>query len=200
MKLFGSDSLLNNLNLGYAMCGSFCTLKKSVAQLKLLKEHGHNITPIMSDIVYNSDTRFYKCADLKTQVEEICKNTIINSVVGAEPIGPKKLFDVLIVCPCTGNTLSKICNGITDTSVTMAVKAHLRNKKPVILAIATNDALGACAKNIGILLNTKNIYFVPFEQDDPEDKSTSLISDFTLLQDTLNLALFGEQIQPIIKK
>ena len=191
---------MNNLKIGYAFCGSFCTLKKSVSELKKLKDLGHIITPIMSDIVYNSNTRFYKCEDLRKDVEEICENNIINTIVAAEPIGPKNLFDALIVCPCTGNTLSKICNGITDTSVTMAVKAHLRNKKPVILAIATNDALGACAKNIGMLLNTKNIYFVPFEQDDPEGKNNSLISDFTLLDDTLNLALQGQQIQPIIKK
>lgn len=182
------------------MCGSFCTLKKSVAQLEKLKKSGYNITPIMSDIVYNSDTRFYKCNDLKRDVEGICENEIINNIISAEPIGPKNLFDVLIVCPCTGNSLSKICNGITDTSVTMAVKAHLRNNKPVVLAIATNDALGACAKNIGTLLNTKNIFFVPFEQDDPLSKNNSLISDFTLLTDTMNLALKGQQIQPIIKK
>ena len=191
---------MSQLNLGYAMCGSFCTLKNSVSSLKELRSDGHNITPIMSEIVYNSDTRFYNCEDLKKVVTEICQNNIINSVVTAEPIGPKKLFDILVVCPCTGNTLAKIANGITDTSVTMAVKAHLRNKKPVILAIATNDALGASAKNIGLLLNTKNIFFVPFAQDDPIGKNNSLISDFSLVKETIKYALNGEQIQPILKK
>ncbi len=191
---------MNNLNLGYAICGSFCTLKNSINELKNLRADGYNITPIMSEIVFKSDTRFYKCQDLKKDVEEICSNKIINTVVEAEPIGPKKLLDILVVCPCTGNTLAKIANGITDTSVTMAVKAHLRNKKPVVLSIATNDALGASAKNIGQLLNTKNIYFVPFAQDDPFNKNNSLISDFTLLKQTIEAALKGEQIQPIIKK
>ena len=182
------------------MCGSFCTLKNSVNQLNELKQNGYNITPVMSEIVFSSDTRFYKCSDLKKDVEQICGNKIISTVVEAEPIGPKKLFDILVVCPCTGNTLAKIANGITDTSVTMAVKAHLRNKKPVVLAIATNDALGASAKNLGLLLNTKNIYFVPFGQDDPVGKNNSLISDFSLLDETIKLALGGEQIQPIIIK
>ena len=191
---------MDNLNLGYAMCGSFCTLKKSVNTLKTLKEKGYNVTPIMSDIVFNTNTRFYTCDDLKRDVEEICQNKIISTVVEAEPIGPRKLFDVLVVCPCTGNTLSKICNGITDTSVTMAVKAHLRNKKPVVIAIATNDALGNCAKNIGTMLNSKNIFFVPFDQDDPFGKNNSLISDFNLLDKTIEYSIKGEQIQPIIKK
>ncbi len=191
---------MSQLNLGYAMCGSFCTLKNSVSTLKELRSDGHNITPIMSEIVFKSDTRFYACEDLKKEVTEICQNKIIDSVVTAEPIGPKKLFDVLVVCPCTGNTLAKIANGITDTSVTMAVKAHLRNKKPVVLAIATNDALAASAKNIGLLLNTKNIFFVPFAQDDPTNKNNSLISDFSLLKETIKYALNGEQIQPILKK
>ncbi len=182
------------------MCGSFCTLKNSVNTLKELRSDGHNITPIMSEIVFKSDTRFYACEDLKNDVTEICQNEIINSVVTAEPIGPKKLFDILVVCPCTGNTLAKIANGITDTSVTMAVKAHLRNKKPVVLAIATNDALAASAKNIGLLMNTKNIYFVPFAQDDPFNKNNSLISDFSLLKETIDCALEGRQIQPILKK
>lgn len=188
---------MSQLNLGYAMCGSFCTLKNSVNTLKGLKSDGHNITPIMSEIVYNSDTRFYNCEDLKKDVTEICQNKIINSVVTAEPIGPKKLFDILVVCPCTGNTLAKIANGITDTSVTMAVKAHLRNKKPVVLAIATNDALGASAQNIGRLLNTKNIYFVPFRQDDPISKEKSLVADYTKVYDTISLALEGKQISPV---
>lgn len=182
------------------MCGSFCTLNNSVETLRKLKEKEYNITPIMSDIVFNTDTRFYKSEDLKSDVTKICQNKIISSVVEAEPIGPKKLFDVLVVCPCTGNTISKICNGITDTSVTMAVKAHLRNKRPVVLAVATNDALGTCAKNIGLLFNTKNVFFVPFEQDDPFGKNNSLISDFSLLEETIDFALKGEQIQPIIKK
>ena len=190
---------MENLNVGFALCGSFCTIAQSVEQMKKLKEKNINIIPIMSPIVYQSNTRFYNNEKLKEEVENICNRKIIHDIVEAEPIGPKNLLDLLIVSPCTGNTLGKIANGITDTSVTMAVKAHLRNNKPVVIALATNDALGASAKNIGTLFNTKNIYFVPFGQDDPFSKNNSLIADFSLIYDTILSSINGKQLQPIIK-
>ena len=184
--------------LGFALCGSFCTIKEAVEQIVKLKEKGFDIQPIFSEIVANSDTRFTNAASLRRNVEDICGKKVISSIVEAEPIGPKKLFDALVVCPCTGNTLAKLANGITDSTVTMAVKAHLRNNRPVILAIATNDALGASAKNIGALLNTRNIFFVPFGQDDPINKEKSMIADYNLLYDTLINATENKQINPLI--
>ena len=186
------------ITAGYALCGSFCTIAESVKQLEILKKNKINLIPIMSEVVYNTDNRFNKADDLREKVVGITENQIIHSITGAEPIGPKKLLDVLIVSPCTGNTLAKIANGITDSSVTMAVKAHLRNNRPVVLGIATNDALGASAVNIGKLLNTKNIYFIPFGQDDPKGKNNSLIADFDKTLDTMFAALSGEQLQPIL--
>ncbi len=189
---------MQNIKLGYAFCGSFCTINKSLSVLKELAEYDIDITPIMSEITYSTDTRFAKSQEFNLKVEELCGKKIIHTVPDAEPIGPKNLLDVIVVAPCTGNTISKIALGITDTSVTMAVKAHLRNNKPVILGIATNDALGATAKNIGLLHNTKNIYFVPYGQDDPVGKNNSLICDFTKIPQTIESALKGEQIQPVI--
>lgn len=189
-----------NLKVGYAMCGSFCTLKRAVEEIKVLKEKDFDIYPIMSPITYSTDTRFGKAADFIGEVEEICGKKIISTVKEAEPIGPKGLIDVLVISPCTGNTLGKIANGITDSSVSMAAKAHLRNGRPLVLTIATNDALSASAKNIGSLMNTKNVYFVPFGQDDAFKKPTSLISDFSLIYDTVISALDGKQLQPILLK
>lgn len=189
-----------NLKVGYAMCGSFCTLKRAVEEIKVLKEKDFDIYPIMSPITYSTDTRFGKAADFIGEVEEICGKKIISTVKDAEPIGPKGLLDVLVISPCTGNTLGKIANGITDSSVSMAAKAHLRNGRPLVLTIATNDALSASAKNIGSLMNTKNVYFVPFGQDDAFKKPTSLISDFSLIYDTVISALDGKQLQPILLK
>ncbi|MBQ1283784.1 MAG: dipicolinate synthase subunit B [Clostridia bacterium] len=189
-----------NLKVGYAMCGSFCTLKRAVEEIKVLKEKDFDIYPIMSPITYSTDTRFGKAADFISEVEEICGKKIICTVKDAEPIGPKGLLDVLVISPCTGNTLGKIANGITDSSVSMAAKAHLRNGRPLVLTIATNDALSASAKNIGSLMNTKNVYFVPFGQDDAFKKPTSLISDFSLIYDTVISALDGKQLQPILLK
>lgn len=191
---------MEGLTVGYALCGSFCTISRAVKQIPVLRGKGMNIIPIMSPIVYNTDNRFNTAKELKEEVENITGNDIIHTVEAAEPIGPKKLLDVLIISPCTGNTLAKLANAVTDTSVTMAAKAHLRNNRPVVLCIATNDALGASAINIGKLLNTKNIYFVPFGQDDPYKKNNSLISDFNLIPQTVELALKGEQIQPILLK
>lgn len=189
---------MEKLRLGYAFCGSFCTIKDSLGALKALAQENIKITPIMSQIVYTTDTRFGKAQELIDEVEEICGEKVIHTIPAAEPIGPKNLLDIIVVSPCTGNTLAKIALGITDTPVTMAVKAHLRNNKPVVLAPATNDALGASSKNFGILHNTKNIYFVPYRQDDPHSKNNSLVCDFTLLPKAVASALKGEQLQPII--
>ena len=189
---------MQDITLGYALTGSFCTIKESVKALKTLKtNYDIKIIPIFSEIVYSTDTRFGKAEDLKREVEEICQNKIIHTVVGAEPIGPKNLLDILVVAPATGNTLAKSALSITDSTVTMAIKAHLRNNKPVVLGIATNDALGGSAKNIGLLHNTKNIYFVPYRQDDPQGKNNSLICDFSLIPQTVEKALKGKQLQPI---
>lgn len=190
---------MERLTLGYGMCGSFCTLRQSVEALKNLAKNDIKIIPIMSEIVYNTDTRFGKAQDFINEIEEICGAKIIHTISGAEPIGPKGLLDVLVVAPCTGNTLAKTALGITDTSVTMAIKAHLRGAKPVVLGISTNDALGGSAKNIGLLQNTKNIYFVPYAQDNAEKKPNSLVCDFGKIEDTVLSALNSKQIQPIFK-
>lgn len=189
---------MKNITLGYAFCGSFCTIKESLAALKELAKENIKIKPIMSPIVYNTDTRFTNAKELIAEVEGICGEKVIHDIVGAEPIGPKNLLDIIVVAPCTGNSLAKIALGVTDTPVVMAVKAHLRNEKPVVLAVATNDALGASAKNLGLLHNTKNIYFVPYCQDDPYSKEKSLVCDFTLIPETIKEALNGKQIQPVI--
>lgn len=189
---------MKDITLGYAFCGSFCTVKQSLSALRELSRQDINIQPIMSEIVYSTDTRFIKADELKQEVEEICGRKIIHNIPSAEPIGPKNLLDIIVVAPCTGNTISKLALGITDTAVTMSVKAHLRNNKPVVLGIATNDALGATAKNIGLLHNTKNIYFVPYRQDDPYSKNNSLVCDFTKILDTVEFALKGKQIEPVI--
>lgn len=188
---------MEGLSVGYAICGSFCTLRYAVDQIKILRDAGAVVTPIMSPIVYTTDTRFGKCADFIAEVEELCGKKIIHTVKDAEPIGPRNLLDVIVAAPCTGNTLGKLANGITDTSVTMALKAHLRNEKPVVLAVATNDALGASAKNIGLLFNSRHIFFVPLAQDDPKSKPNSLIADFSRIPETVTAAMNGKQLQPL---
>ncbi len=189
---------LEALAVGFAVTGSFCTLEKAMTQVGYLKSLGINVFPIMSEIAYKTDTRFGSADYFRHKLQELTGNEIISTIKDAEPIGPKKLFDALIVAPCTGNTLSKLANGITDSSVTMATKAHIRNNRPVIIAVSTNDALGASARNIGQLLNVKNIYFVPYGQDDPINKHNSMVADFTKIAATLENALEGKQIQPII--
>lgn len=189
---------LEGLNIGLAMTGSFCTIEECMYIVKEIVKEGANVIPILSEIVATSNTRFTNSEKLISDLYEITGNKVIKTVQEAEPIGPKKLLDLIIVLPCTGNTLSKITHAITDTSVTMAVKANLRNEKPVVIAISTNDGLGANAQNIGALLNTKNIYLVPFYQDDPILKSKSLIADFNLSIDTIIKSLDNKQIQPII--
>ncbi len=188
---------MNRLQVGYAVCGSFCTLKKSLEQMKKLSEKV-DITPIVSPIVQITDSRFGKASDFIDSIREISGREPIMTVAQAEPIGPKALLDIVIVAPCTGNTLAKLALGVTDTSVTMAAKAHLRNRRPLLLAPATNDALSASAKNIGLLMNTRNIYFVPMSQDDPLDKPTSVIADFDRLEEAMYAALEGKQLQPML--
>ena len=188
---------MEKLKLGYAMTGSFCTLDKSIKEMTRLKEAGWDILPIMSENVYTVSTRFGKAHDIVTRVEDITQKSVIHTVSGAEPIGPRKMCDVLLVAPCTGNTLSKIALGITDTPVTMAVKSQLRIGAPVVLCVASNDALGASAENIGKLLNRKNVYFVPLSQDDPENKPNSLVAHFDMIPQCLEKALKGVQQQPL---
>ena len=185
--------------IGFAICGSFCTHKSAIEEIKVLCDLGYDVTPIVSETVFNTDTRFGKADDFIKKIEDITGKHCIHSIKDAEPIGPKALFDLVIIAPCTGNTLGKLANGITDTSVTMAAKAHLRNERPLLIAVSTNDALGASAKNIGALLNCKNIYFVPFCQDMPDKKHNSCISDFSLIPKAIENALNGIQIQPILK-
>ena len=184
--------------IGFAMCGSFCTLQAVIKQLEELKKLNYSIIPIMSETVYGTDTRFGKAQDFIDKVESICNRRVVHTIVSAEPIGPKSLLDLLVIAPCTGNTLAKLTSGIADTSVTMATKSHLRNRKPVLIAVSTNDGLGGAAKNIGQLLNYKNIFFVPFSQDDPENKQNSLIADFDEIPKSVDYALKGKQIQPLI--
>lgn len=189
---------MSKANVGFAMCGSFCTFKKVIPQMEELISLGFNVVPIMSGVSYSTDTRFGKAEDFIKQIKDITGKEIIHTISDAEPIGPKKLLDALIIAPCTGNTLGKMANGITDTSVTLAAKAHLRNARPVIIAVSTNDALGAAAKNIGLLMNSKNVYFVPMRQDDPENKPNSIVADFTKIPETLNFVLAeGKQNEPL---
>jgi len=185
--------------IGFALTGSFCTFSKVMTELENLKNEGADIFPIMSETVWSTSTRFGTNEEFIQKVHSICQKDIIHDIKGAEPIGPKAFLDALIVAPCTGNTISKIANGITDSSVTMASKANLRNRCPLIIAISSNDALGANAKNIGSLLNAQNVYFVPFSQDDPIGKPDSLVADMTKICKTLKYALDGKQLQPIIQ-
>lgn len=189
---------LTRVKIGFAMCGSFCTFDKAFDTLEQLSKTGCEIIPIMSQVTYETDTRFGLAQDHIRRLEEITKKGIIHTIAQAEPIGPKSLLDALIIAPCTGNTLSKIATGITDSSVAMAAKAHLRNNKPVIIAISSNDALSGNAKNLGLLLNTRHVYFVPFIQDNPYDKPSSLIAKFDLTIKTVEKALEGKQLQPLL--
>lgn len=184
--------------IGFGVTGSFCTFKKIIPVMKELCEKGHEVYPIVSPIVANTDTRFGKAADFLAEFKGVCGHEPMLDIDKVEPIGPKKMFDVLLIEPCTGNTLAKMAGGIADTSVTLAVKSHLRNNRPVVVAVSTNDGLGANARNIGQLAARKNIYFVPFRQDDYIEKENSLVADFTKTYDTIRAAIEGEQIQPLI--
>ena len=188
---------MNNLTAGFALCGSFCTFEKTIKQIEYLKEKGIEIIPIMSFNAYSLNTRFGKASEHIAKIESLCENKIISTIEHAEPIGPKNLLDILIIEPCTGNTIAKLASGIADTPVTLAAKAHLRNDKPLLIAVSTNDALSSAATNIGKLLNCKNIYFVPMRQDDCINKPRSIVADFEKTHEAMMNALSGKQIQPI---
>ena len=185
------------MDIGFCMCGSFCTFSEVFPVMKLVAKD-HNVTPIFSDAAFTLDTRFGKAEDHKLTVATICGKSPLHTIPQVEPVGPKKLFDALVIVPCTGNTLAKLAHSIADGPVTMAVKSHLRNGRPVLIAISTNDGLAGAAENIGKLLARKHYYFVPFRQDDPINKPTSLVADFTKIPQALEEALEGRQIQPML--
>ena len=184
--------------IGFALCGSFCTVSAALTELERLARE-NEVQGIVSEAIYQTDTRFAPACRVLSEIRRITGKEVIHTIVDAEPLGPKLALEALIICPCTGNTLSKIANGITDTSVVMAAKAHLRSDRPLIIALASNDALSANLKNIGELLNRKNVYFVPMKQDDPIKKPHSLVADFTKLSSTLDAALQGKQYQPLFQ-
>lgn len=189
---------MEKIRLGFALTGSFCTFEQVLEVLSEICPEKYDIYPILSENAMACDTRFMTREEILSRLALITPHPPIRTISEAEPIGPKKLLDALVVAPCTGNTLSKLANGITDTAVTMAAKAHLRNERPLIVAPSSNDALSANLKNIGLLMNTKNVYFVPFSQDSPEKKHRSVISHFELIEKTVEDALKGIQTQPII--
>ena len=190
---------MNKTAIGFAMTGSFCTFAKALEQAKLFAEQGKwDLYPILSENAYTMDTRFGTAQSTIETLEQLSGRSVIHTIPQAEPIGPKKLLDVLVVAPCTSNTLAKIANGINDTPVTMAVKSHIRNDRPVVLAVSTNDALAAAGRNIGQLLNQRNLYFVPMKQDDPQGKPRSVVAELSLLIPAVEAALEGRQLQPIL--
>lgn len=189
---------MKGVKLGFCMSGSFCTHKDALIQMRKLKDMGADITAVFSYTTDSYDTRFHKAKELREEVLEITENDIINTIVGAEPVGPERLFDIILVAPCTGNTMAKLAHAITDTPVLMATKAQLRNGRPVVLSLATNDALSNNAKNLGAILNIPNVYLVPLRQDAPFKKARSIVSDMNKIPETLQAALKGEQLQPII--
>ena len=185
------------MNIGFALCGSFCTYDRVFPVMELLSRE-HTLIPIFSEASFAVDSRFGTAAEHFETVRKICGREPIHTIAGAEPIGPKKLLDILVIAPCTGNTLAKLAHSIADTPVTMAAKSHLRNGRPVVVAVSTNDALAGAAENIGKLLGRKNYYFVPFRQDDPMKKPTSMVADFEKIPETIESAHRGVQIQPIL--
>ena len=189
---------MEHRKIGFAFCGSFCTYSQAMEVLERVQSRYGDVLPIVSEAGAATDTRFGAAHDFMREMERICGKRVVDSVVKAEPIGPKKLLDVLVICPCTGNTLAKLAAGITDSSVTMAAKAHLRNGRPLVLAVATNDGLAGAARNIGTLLDKKHVYFVPFGQDDAAHKPTSLVADFDRVPETIDAALCERQIQPVL--
>ena len=184
--------------IGFAVCGSFCTHEKVLAALEQLTQIYETVIPIASETSAFTDTRFGTSDDLMDRMEELTGRDVLCDIPAVEPIGPKGLLDVLVIAPATGNTIAKLAAGITDTAVTMAAKAHLRNGRPVVIAMASNDGLAAGARNIGELLVRKHYYFVPFGQDDPVKKPCSLMADFSKLSETVDAALQGMQIQPLL--
>ncbi|SHI55567.1 dipicolinate synthase subunit B [Desulfosporosinus lacus] len=188
----------DGLRIGFAITGSHCTIHEVTQVMKRLVDEGAEVTPIISYSVDSMNTRFGKAEDWKHQFQEITHKELIYTIPDAEPIGPKKMFDCVVIAPCTGNTLAKLANGIIDSPVLMAAKSHLRNQRPLVLAISSNDGLGLNARNIGTLLITKNIYLVPFGQDNPEVKANSLVAHMDKIPDTILMACAGKQIQPVL--
>ena len=184
--------------IGFALCGSFCTFRSAIDAMRALVET-YDVIPIVSEAAYGIDTKFGLAEDFRQEIEDLCGCKSLHTLDAVEPLGPKKLLDLLVVAPCTGNTLGKLANGIADSPVTFAVKAHLRNARPIVLAISTNDGLSGSAENIGKLLNRKHYYFVPFSQDSPHGKPYSLIADFSLLPETVAFAMMKQQLQPILR-
>lgn len=189
---------LKDVRIGFALTGSHCCLDEIMPKIQELVNEGAEVYPIISFAVDTIDTRFGTTTKWREMLEQITGKEPINSIVTAEPVGPQKLVDVVVIAPCTGNTMAKLANGITDTPVLMATKAHLRNLRPVVIGISTNDGLGINAKNLGLLINTKNIYMVPFGQDSPTGKPNSLKCNMDLIIDTIEHALQGKQIQPVL--
>lgn len=189
---------MGDARVGFALTGSFCTLEKAIRAMEETAREYPNMVPILSETTGATDTRFGRAADFRQAAEEICGHGAVESVREAEPIGPKQLLDVLVIAPCTGSTLARLANGFSDTSVTMAAKAMWRNGRPVVLAVSTNDGLSGSAKNIATLLDKKNVYFVPYRQDDPVKKPTSLVADFTQINAAVDAALEGRQLQPLL--
>ena len=189
---------LKSVKIGFALTGSFCTFEKTIEQMENLVKLGAEVIPIMSYNSYNFDTKFGTASEHINKIKQITNKDIIHTIQEAEPIGPKKMTDIMLIAPCSGNTIAKLANGITDTPVVMAAKSHLRNQRPLVIAISTNDALSGSAENIGKLLNRRNYYFVPFRQDNPITKPNSLVFDSKLIAKTLEKAMECEQIQPIV--
>lgn len=189
---------LEGIKIGFVLTGSFCTFKKTIPEIKKLVQNGAEVIPVMSYNAYNSDTKFGKAQDFIDEIETITDKKIIHTIQDAEPIGPKKMTDIMIIAPATGNTIAKLANDIIDTPATMAAKSHLRNNNPLIIAPSTNNALSGNAENIGKLLNRTNYYFVPFRQDNPITKPRSVVFDSSYIEKTIQYALEGEQIQPIL--
>ncbi|MCM1171560.1 MAG: dipicolinate synthase subunit B [Clostridium sp.] len=190
---------LSGCNVGFGITGSFCTFDKIKTQIKVLKDEGANVIPVYSFNAYNLDNRFTEAAKFVDEIKNITASYDIHTIQAAEPVGPKKLFDIMIIAPCTGNTAAKLCNGIVDTPVLMAAKAHMRNGRPLVISISTNDALGINFKSIGSLMVMKNIFFVPFGQDDYMTKPNSMVADVSLIRETLEEALEGRQLQPVVR-
>ena len=183
--------------IGFAITASYCTISGAIEVMEELVSEGYELVPIMSENAYSTDTRFGEAKDIVNRVQEICGREVIHSIVDAEPIGPRMDLEALVICPCTGNTLAKMANGITDTPVCMAAKAQLRNNKPVVISLATNDAMSANLKNIATLLSRKNVYFTPMMQDDPIYKPHSLVAEVSLVKNTLRYAINGKQYPKI---
>ena len=192
------NDILNGLKIGFGITGSFCTISKILPIIDGLTKQGADVLPVLSKTVAETDTRFGKADDLKHMLKEITGKEPLSELTHVEPIGPKGLLDILVVAPCTGNSISKIASGISDTPVTLATKSHLRNNRPVVIAVSTNDGLSGNICNIGTLLTRKNIYITPFKQDDSVNKENSLVSDFNLIENTIKSALTGAQLQPLL--